>query len=107
MAAADPVVVQQAVTGSSLYPKYAEAVDRESAYEMLAARAQQAPASAPASAPVSAPASAGDRPVPKPRQAKQSETLVEQVLGSAAVKGLAQSIGKEITRSIFGTGKRR
>ena len=105
MAAADPVVVQQAVTGSSLYPKYAEAVDRESAYEMLAAHAQQA--SAPASAPVSAPASAGDRPVPKPRQAKQSETLVEQVLGSAAVKGLAQSIGKEITRSIFGTGKRR
>jgi hypothetical protein len=32
---------------------------------------------------------------------------MEQVLGSAAVKGFASSLGKELSRSIFGTGRRR
>ena len=33
--------------------------------------------------------------------------LVEQVLGSAALKGFTASIGKEISRSLFGTTRRR
>ena len=114
MAAADPAAVQQVIAASPLYANYAFAVDRESAYEMLAARfaeAQLAALSAPAE-PVPAPRAAAPRsevPASARRTAapKQPETLVEQVLGSAAVKGLAQSFGKEISRSIFGTRKRR
>jgi DNA helicase HerA-like ATPase len=101
MAEADPAVVQQVVSASAGYPKYAFAIDRESAYEMLAARVTQAQLAAPAE-PVPAP-----RPAAAPAASKKPETLVEQVLGSAAVKSLAQSVGKEISRSIFGTGKRR
>jgi hypothetical protein len=41
------------------------------------------------------------------RRVKEPETLVEQVLGSAALKGFTASIGKEITRSLFGTTRRR
>jgi DNA helicase HerA-like ATPase len=41
-AAADPAAVQQTVAASPLYAKYAFAIDRESAYEMLTARLQQA-----------------------------------------------------------------
>lgn len=38
MAAADPGILNSTVTGSSLYAKYANPIDRQSAYEMLAAR---------------------------------------------------------------------
>jgi DNA helicase HerA-like ATPase len=137
MAEADPAVVQQVISTSPLYPIYAWAIDRESAYEMLAARVAQAQLAALAAPPqpVPTPRSASPRtttprtaapPPSTPRastsratssratssrastpQARQPETLMEQVLGSAAIKGFAQSVGKEITRSIFGTTRRR
>jgi uncharacterized protein len=123
MTTADPGAVHQVIAASAVNSKYAVAIDRESAYEMLAARAAQAQllaafdapavpaqagpqASAPARASAQASSSRGAAPRAAARKSQEPENLVEQVLGSAAVKGFAQSIGKEITRSLFGTRRR-
>ncbi|MFI1681472.1 helicase HerA-like domain-containing protein [Streptomyces sp. NPDC020607] len=87
----------RAVRSSALYSRYAEAVDRESAYEKLSAReAERASSSSSSSAP--APAAGGG-------------SVVEQVVGSGMFKSLLRSmgtqIGREISRSVFGTARRR
>ncbi|WP_369247668.1 helicase HerA-like domain-containing protein [Streptomyces sp. R41] len=98
MAPVDAGVLDQAVTGSPLYGRYAQAVDRESAYEKLTAR-EAATRAAPAP-------SKG-----RPKQDRREESMVEQVVGSGLFKSLARSvgtqIGREITRSLFGTARRR
>ena len=92
--------LERAVKSSLLYGRYAEAIDRESAYEKL--RAAPAAAEAPGAAGV---------PVPEAAPAKDDPSLVEQVVGSGMFKSLARSIGtqlgREISRSIFGTSRRR
>jgi hypothetical protein len=99
------------IAASTIKTKYAAVVDRESAYEMLAARLQAAPAAAAptASAPTPAPAAPAPAPSPK-RAAKEEPSIIEQVAGSSAFKSMLRSagtvIGREITRSIFGTRKR-
>ncbi|GAA2496735.1 helicase HerA-like domain-containing protein [Terrabacter carboxydivorans] len=102
-----PQATMDAVIGASqLKTKYADVVDRESAYEKLTARLQAAPAApeAPAPAP-SAPA-----PAPTARAPKPEPSLIEQVAGSSAFKSMVRSagtvIGREITRSLFGTRRR-
>lgn len=96
--------IDQTVSSSSLEPKYAQAVDRESAYEMLNKRMEAAPAP-----------QQGDPQPPAPAQAptrqKEDKGIVSEVLGSSAFKSMMRSagtqIGREITRSIFGTARRR
>ncbi|WP_372496920.1 helicase HerA-like domain-containing protein [Streptomyces shenzhenensis] len=86
--------VDTAVRGSALHGRYAQAVDRESAYERL----RRAPAE-----PKAAAGAAADR--------KEEPSLVEQVVSSGMFKSLARSVGtqlgREITRSLFGTARRR
>lgn len=107
MAPSPDSVVQQAIAASSLKGKYAEMVDRESAYEKLKARMQAAPTpdQAPASDPTGGPA-----PTPAGREPKAKESMVEQVVTSSAFKSMLRSagtvLGREITRSIFGTARR-
>ncbi len=89
------------IAGSPLAGKYADVADRESAYELLAKRLEAAPT------PEEAPA-----PEPKQgRQPKEEEGLVEKVVTSGAFRSMLRSagtvIGREITRSIFGTSRRR
>ncbi|MFJ8788505.1 helicase HerA-like domain-containing protein [Streptomyces sp. NPDC102462] len=97
MGPVDDAAVDRAVQGSSLYGRYAQAVDRESAYEKLTA-AQERPRK------TRAPAERGGA-------AEREPTLVEQVVGSGMFKSLARSVGtqlgREITRSLFGTARRR
>jgi DNA helicase HerA-like ATPase len=124
MTTAEPGWVAQVIGSSALRDRYGAAIDRESAYEMLVARAAQAQLLAAFDAPVptaAAPAAAAPAAAARvaaapsrsavPRQAarrvKEPETLIEQVLGSAALKGFTASIGKEISRSLFGTTRRR
>jgi DNA helicase HerA-like ATPase len=107
-------VLDQVVKGSSLYGRYAQAVDRESAYEKLtAARAQAPEPPRPASR-----AKAKETKQTKqtkeskePREPREEASVVEQVVGSGLFKSLARSvgtqIGREITRSLFGTARRR
>jgi hypothetical protein len=103
MAAADPAAMQAIVTGSPLYAKYTQTVDRESAYEKLQARL------APPAPPV---AEAPPAEAPRPgRPAREEPSMVEKVLGSTATKSFlraaATAAGGAIAREIFGTARRR
>ncbi|MEO8517612.1 MAG: helicase HerA-like domain-containing protein [Dermatophilaceae bacterium] len=107
MAPSADSVVQQAISASVLKGKYADMVDRESAYEKLRARVQAAPT--PEQAPAPAPAGTA-APAPSARQPKAQESVVEQVVASTAFRSMLRSagtvLGREITRSIFGTARR-
>jgi DNA helicase HerA-like ATPase len=113
MAQIDATAQQQAITGSPLQAKYGQGIDRESAYEKLAARLATPPA---AQAPAAPPQTPQAPPAPKPpaehKQAphKDKPSAVESVLKSSAFKSFARSaatvLGREITRGIFGTRKR-
>ncbi len=98
MGPVDATALAAAVRASELYDRYAQAVDRESAYEKLTRTAPPPPTGEPAQAP----------PVEKP---EPEPSLVEQVVGSGMFKSLARSVGtqlgREITRSLFGTTRRR
>ncbi|WP_171171930.1 helicase HerA-like domain-containing protein [Streptomyces sp. I05A-00742] len=99
MGPVEAAALESAVRGSELYGRYAQAVDRESAYEKLAGAETEAEAG-----------------VPSERKGREREpepepSLVEQVMGSGMFKSLARSVGtqlgREITRSVFGTTRRR
>ncbi|MEV0988277.1 helicase HerA-like domain-containing protein [Streptomyces sp. NPDC049949] len=101
-----------AVKSSLLYSRYAEPVDRESAYEKISAEQAAAEAAAEAAAAgaeaekQAKEAAKAARGAPKP-----DPSLAQQVVGSGLFRSLARSIGtqlgREISRSIFGTAKRR
>ena len=103
MAAMGPEAVAMAAKGSTLFPKYGQTVDRESAYERLTARIS-APPPAPEQAPVDVPA-----PPAPPR--REEPSVVAEMLGSPVVKSFlrsaASALGREITRGMFGTRRRR
>jgi hypothetical protein len=98
------------VTASPLRAKYADVLDRESAYEMLARRLQAAPPAAPAESPAPTPPPPASTSTPR-REPKEDPGIVEQVVQSTAFRSMLRSagtvIGREITRSIFGTRRRR
>lgn len=99
--------LEGAVKGSLLYGRYAEAVDRESAYEKLSVRQAEAQAAAAA-----AEAEKAERAEAKGKaRGAGSGSVAEQVVGSGIFKSLARSlgtqIGREISRSVFGTARRR
>ncbi|MFV0462509.1 MAG: helicase HerA-like domain-containing protein [Nostocoides sp.] len=129
MAPSPEALIDQAVVSSPLATKYATATDRESAYEMLGKVAEsQAAAAAKAAndaeAAKAADAAAKDAAKEAARQEaaakkaaaaeakrkKDDPSLVEQVVGSGAFRSMLRSagtvLGREITRSIFGTSKR-
>ena len=113
MAPSDPARVDELMAASALGGKYADVADRESAYELLQARLAKAPT--PEQEPAPAPARAPGRTEPRAdtarRQPKEEPGMVEQVVQSSAFRSMLRSagtvIGREITRSIFGTARRR
>ncbi|MDQ1643767.1 MAG: double-strand break repair helicase HerA and related ATPase, partial [Actinomycetota bacterium] len=111
MAPTDPATVTEIIDGSSLKAQYAEAVDRDSAYERLAAKLAPPPAPAgPAPAEPEAPAKQRE-PRPPSQPTRDEESALEKAVRSPAAKQFARSaaavLGREITRSIFGTSRRR
>jgi hypothetical protein len=92
--------IKQAAASSDLHGKYSETIDRESAYEKLTAKVAQAPQ---------------EEVQPQEEQERRPERedpgLVEKVLGNSAVKSFlrsaASALGREITRGIFGTARKR
>jgi DNA helicase HerA-like ATPase len=120
MGPVDAAVLDEAVTASALHGRYAQALDRESAYEKLAARAappagSQEPgtpeAPGPSSPPEQSKASKASEASKASKASKEEPSVVEQVVGSGVFASLARSvgtqIGREITRSLFGTARRR
>jgi hypothetical protein len=101
MGSIGPEAVAAAVASSDLHAKYAETIDRESAYEKLAAKIP--PAAAPEAAP---PAEAP----PAPEKEKDEPGLIESAMKNPAVKSFmrsaASALGREITRGLFGNRKR-
>ena len=126
-------VVEAAVAASPLTAEYGAAVERDSAAEMLAAAtaereaAQQQAAAAQEKATADAAAAeeaekaraAAEKAAAKERAAAEKVAarrsdepgMVEQVVKSSAFRSMLRSagtvIGREITRSVFGTSKRR
>ncbi len=104
-----PQTTIDAVIGASqVAGKYAAVTDRHSAYEMLAQRLQAAPAP-PTAAPEPAQPTES-RETPRQRAPKEEPGLIEKVASSSAFRSMLRSagtvIGREITRSIFGTSRR-
>jgi DNA helicase HerA-like ATPase len=100
MAQLDPAVQAQMVAASPLSGEYAAVVDRESAYELLAAKHAPDPAPSPQESEL-------DEPAPRRAEERQPESRVAQVLGSRAFRSFATTAGREIARSLFGTAPRR
>jgi len=128
MGVLEPAEQQQAVAASPLQPRYGTAVDRESAYERLGARLAAVPPPAPAPAPQqpddepgvwhepelgTGTRTPGPRRAPRRRPAPEptEDSVLGTVLGSAAFRAFTRSaasaLGREITRGIFGTRRRR
>ena len=115
MAPLDPAAQQQAVAASPLQARYGTPLDRDSAYERLAARmTPPEPAPAPRRAPAPERERA-DEPAPRARRRREPEPaddgVLGQVLKSSAFRSFARSaasaLGREVTRGIFGTRRRR
>jgi hypothetical protein len=100
MAQLDPAVQAQMVAASPLSGEYAAVVDRESAYELLAAKHAPDPAPSPQESEL-------DEPAPRRVEEREPESRVAQVLGSRAFRSFATTAGREIARSLFGTAPRR
>ena len=107
MAPADAAVSRRRCRPRRCATKYAEQVDRESAYERLAARLRKAPEVPEEPVEKRAPAKTPTR---RTRAPEPQKTTAEQVLESSAFKQMARSaaavVGREIARSIFGTRRR-
>jgi DNA helicase HerA-like ATPase len=131
MSPAPADVLAATVAGSPLQAEYGTAVDRESAYERLAGRlvtAVESPTPSGGSGSTAGtdglpgPGQTWDEmepsPAPSPSPQRRSRkapepdaTVVEQVLGSSAMKSFLRSagtvLGREITRGVLGTARRR
>jgi uncharacterized protein len=80
-----PEELQQAIGSSSLSGKYNQAIDRESAFEMLSAKIQQA-------APV--PAMAGPQ--------RQEKSTIEKVIADPLTRQIGRTVAREVTRGLLG-----
>jgi uncharacterized protein len=112
-----PEAIAAAAKASPLQAEYGQTIDRDSAYERLSARMAPPPAAPP---PVADPSLPPPLPVDTGAASASGEVksrgaaepgMLEKVMDSAAFKSAMRSagtvIGREITRSIFGTGRRR
>jgi uncharacterized protein len=126
MAPADPDAIRQTVTSSPLQAEYGTSVDRESAYERLAARRLGLPTAAGGSpagqpAPQQPSQDQSGRPQPNPQQptppaSQQPDedggmgAVFDRILGSSMTRSFARSaatvLGREITRGLLGTAHR-
>jgi hypothetical protein len=112
MAAADPGEMDRSVKASPLFTKYAEAVDRESAKEKLAAKLEAGAAKARAEQETTAedtPRHGADKasaPAPRTRAPREEKSVVEEVLTSTTARQLGRTAVREIFRGLFKTGRR-
>jgi len=99
-----------AIAASPIAGHYEKAVDRESAYEKLRARADEAANEADAARKPKASSLASDILFGKtgPRGGRQSQGLVE-AMAKSAVRSIGSQVGRELIRGVLGSllGKRR
>jgi hypothetical protein len=111
-----PDAITAAAKASPLQAEYGQTIDRDSAYERLNARLappEQAPANDPSLPPPVYVPPQGEASAEGTVTAKKSVEpgMFDKMMSSPAFKSAMRSagtvIGREITRSIFGTGRRR
>jgi DNA helicase HerA-like ATPase len=126
MAATPPEVLAPGIAASGLMAKYGQAIDRDSAQEILArkveqgalAAEEQARAAADAEQQAKDQAAAAKEAAPQQnaseratttqhRQAPKQRSVIEEVASSSVFKQFVRSAGREIVRGIFGTARRR
>lgn len=137
MGATDPAILAAGIAQSRLMAKYGQAVDRDSAQEMLARKVEQGSAAAEEEARAAAEAAAkakedaagmkeaerqaaaAQREAERQAAAQQREaerqarveaskpSLIESVATSSVFKSILRTAGNEIVRGIFGTARRR
>jgi hypothetical protein len=111
MAPAPADALTAAVSGSPLQAEYGQELDRESAYERLQAKLAPPAPAAPAPQPADpAPAPEPEAPRESRRAQREDPSVITQAMESPVVKSFLRSagsaLGREITRSIFGTASR-
>ena len=105
--------IKASAQASPLFLKYGPTIDRESAYEMLAAKLAPSPAGSIAGETMDLPPiDTGIDLPPMPAPVEKAESgMLEQMMDNPAFKSAMRSagtvLGREITRSIFGTARRR
>ncbi|OBI51172.1 ATPase [Mycobacterium kyorinense] len=111
MAAIGTDAIKQAAKSSPLQAEYGKTIDRESAYEKLTA---EKAASEDDSPPAKTKGKRTPAPEPQPERLgwwKRFTRWVKNIFASPAAKSFARSagtaMGREITRGMMGTGKRR
>ncbi|KZF02137.1 MAG: helicase HerA-like domain-containing protein [Rhodococcus sp. (in: high G+C Gram-positive bacteria)] len=99
--------IAAAATASPLSAKYRETIDRESAYEKLQARVADAPAPTENFDYPPLPTELPDLPPPAPEGPSAAERIMDNPAVKSFLRSAASAAGREISRSIFGTGRRR
>lgn len=122
MAPTPEEVLRPGVAMSALMAKYGQALDRDSAQEMLARKLEQGAATAAAEQQRADEAERAaraakeqekeqprERPAPRAPRAssRQEKGMVEQITGSTVFRQFARSAGREIVRGLFGAARRR
>jgi DNA helicase HerA-like ATPase len=95
--------MEDAVATSALHAKYATAIDRESAREVLARKLEEGAAKEKAEAGATAPSTPRS---PSRGRARQDKSVVEEVVGSTAFRQVMRTAAREIVRGVFKTGRR-
>lgn len=103
MAAVEPDAVDRAARDSSLWPKYAEEIDRESAREKLAARMAEAQAAAPTEPAAARPAPEQAAAAPRATKKKDDDNAVLGYLKSRE----GRSMMNTVARGVFGLLRKR
>ncbi|MGH6654272.1 MAG: helicase HerA-like domain-containing protein [Actinocrinis sp.] len=117
MAPMDDQAMAAAVTASPLNPRYAQAVDRDSAYEMLGrrmagqeataqAQAQQNQQNQPAPTPGTAPETGSAPSRARTQRPQHEQSALEAILTNKATQKIAMNVGKELVRGLFGNRRR-
>jgi DNA helicase HerA-like ATPase len=111
MGEASPEIFGDVVKNSPLNTKYANQIDRESAYEMLAARHADPGTPAAAGAPAASPGTSQAAKRANQKAPKPEPGLAEKILGNTVTKSVlragATAAASAIVRSIFSTSKKR
>ena len=106
----DAAAMQAGVAQSVMQGKYGTAIDRESAYEVLNAKLQAGAEAAAAEAAAEDAAKEQarlERESAPRRTTRREKSFFEKLTENTMVRQMARSAAREITRSIFGTGRRR
>ncbi len=131
MAPTPAEVLQPGIAASSLMGRYGQAIDRDSAREMLARKLEAGAAAAERERQTAAASKQAERDARAQRELaerdareakastrsasrtrsrsapRQEQGMVQQVVASSAFQQFARTAGREIVRSLFGTARRR